>query len=144
MKDYYDCADNRVLKLFTMLFPVYKDNIVNYYSIGDMETIFHLENGSKVIFDELYKTAKYIESRPNTLTELSEKEWLHEFSRKLQRRLSLLNLTKKELGLRIGMPTSTMYRYVNGEKAPDIFIIKKIAKALNRDFIEFTDFDYLL
>lgn len=144
MKDYYDCADNRVLKLFTMLFPVYKDNIVNYYSIGDMETIFHLENGSKVIFDELYKTAKYIESRPNTLTELSEEEWLSEFSRKLQRRLSLLNLTRKELGLRIGIPTTTMNRYVNGEKVPNIFIIKKIAKVLNRDFIEFTDFDYLL
>ena len=144
MTDYNKYTDRYVLRIFEMLFPNYKDDIVEYYNIGDMETIFRMSDGSKVIFDERNKTAKHIEPRPNTLTELSEEEWLIEFSRKLKRKLSMANISRKELSLQTEIPTSTIYRYVRGERVPDIFSIKKIARALNRETVELTDFDYLL
>ena len=144
MIDYNKCSDKYVLKMFTMSFPNYKDDIVDYYYIGDTETIFHISDGSKVIFDGRNKTAKHIGPRPNARTELSEEEWLSEFSRKLKRKLSMSNITRKELSLKTGISIGTIYRYVRGERVPDIFSIKKIARALNRETVELTDFDYLL
>ena len=47
MKDYYDCADKRVLKLFFFFFPVYKDNIVNsdkFYSGAEIVYWFFMNN----------------------------------------------------------------------------------------------------
>lgn len=132
------------LKLFVTLFPNFKDKITDFTDIGDKETIFYMSDGSKAIFDEVFKTVKYIEPRPNPVEMLPKEEWLDEFSRKLRRRLSMVKMTRKELSARTGLSVNTICRYVKGDRVPDIFIINEIAKALDRDSIEFIDFDYLL
>lgn len=143
MRTYKTYGDDYVKKVFLRLFPMYTD-VADYYSIGDMETMFVMSDRSKVIFDELNKTSKYIEAHSSDITELTEEEWLNEFSRKLKRKLFLSKMTKKELSEKTGISINTIYRYTKGERVPDIFSIKKIAKALNRESIEFTDFDYLI
>ena len=137
-------ADAYKLKLFVTLFPNFKDKITDFTDIGDKETIFYMSDGSKAIFNEVFKTVKYIEPRPNTAEKLSKEEWLAEFSRKLKRRLFMANMTRKELSARTGISINTMRRYVNGERVPDIFAINEIAKALDCDSIMFIDFNYLL
>ena len=137
-------ADAYKLKLFVTLFPNYKDKITNFIDIGDMEIIFYMADGSKVIFDEVYKTAKYFEPHLNSLDMLPREEWLNEFSRKLKRKLSIANVTRKELSAQTGFSVNTICRYVKGERVPDIFAINKIAQALNCDSRQLIDFDYLL
>jgi hypothetical protein len=137
-------VDTYKLKLFVTLFPNFKDKITDFTDIGDKETIFYMSDGSKAIFDEVYKTVKYIEPRPYTVESLPKEEWLAEFSRKLKRRLSMANMTRKELSARTGLSINTICRYVKGERVPDIFVINEIAKALNCDSIRFIDLNYLL
>ena len=66
------------------------------------------------------------------------------FSRKLKLKLSIENITRKELSVQTGIAFNTICRYVKGERIPDIYSIYKISKALNREIKEFIDFDYLL
>lgn len=129
---------------FETMFPSYKDKIVDSTYLGDFETIFYINDGTKVIFDEINKTAKYIKPRSNTETELSKEEWLNEFSRKLRVKLSRLNMTGTELSSKTGISTNTLYRYIRGERVPDIFSINKITKALGCKIEDLTNFDYLL
>ena len=135
---------NKSVELFKMMFPVYNDKIIDYVDIRDMETIFYMKDGSKVIFDALDRTAIYIKPRTDSDAELSEEEWRKEFSRKLKRKLAMRNISQKNLAVQTGMPYNTVCRYARGDRTPDIFIIKKIAKALNCEVVELIDFDYLL
>lgn len=135
---------NKSVELFKMMFPVYNDKIIDYMNIGDMETIFYMTDGSKVIFDALDRTAIYIKPRTDSDAELSEEEWRKEFSRKLKRKLALRNMTQKNLAVQTDISYNSISRYSRGERTPDIFIIKKIAKALNCEAAELMDFDYLL
>ena len=137
-------SDAYKLKLFLTLFPVYRDKITNFIYIGDMETIFYMHDGGKVIFDELNKSAQYIDPHTYGQDGLPEEEWLNEFSRKIKRKLSMKNMNRKELASMVGVPLNTIYRYVKGERVPNIFIIKKIAQVLECDVRELVNFDYLL
>lgn len=137
-------SDAYTLKLFVTLFPNFKDKITDFVDIGDKETIFYINDDSKVIFDNIAHTAKYIKPRPNPVEMLPKEEWLDEFSRKLKRKLSMANMTRKELSARTGLSANTICRYVKGDRVPDIFVINEIAEALDCDSIEFIDFDYLL
>lgn len=137
-------SDAYTLKLFVTLFPNFKDKITDFVDIGDKETIFYINDGSKVIFDNIAHTAKYIKPRSNPVEMLPKEEWLDEFSRKLKRKLSMANMTRKELSARTGLSVNTICRYAKGDRVPDIFVINEIAKALDCDSIEFIDFDYLL
>ena len=134
---------SRITRTFKTLFPVYADKIIESYYIGDMETVFYMMDNSKVIFDELDKTAMYIPPRPDSTIELSEEEWRKEFSRKLKRKLIFKNMSQRELSLSSGIPYNTIRRYVGGETIPNVLSIKKISKALECDPSELSDFGYL-
>ena len=54
------------------------------------------------------------------------------------------NITQKDLAVQTGISYISICRYTRGERVPDIFIIRKIAKALDCEIIELIDFDYLL
>lgn len=137
-------ADGMHLRKFMILFPDYEDKIVSYDDIGDMDVCFGISDGGKVIFDTLNETARYISPRPVAVTELPQEEWLYEFSRKLKRKLSMINMTQKELSSNTRIPINTLGRYTRGERVPDIITTKKIAKALGCDVMELIDFDYLI
>ena len=136
---------SNTMSLFKIMFPVYNDKIIGSEYIGDMETIFYMSDNSKVIFDELDKTAMYIAPRNDRQAELSEEEWRREFSRKLKRKLALKNITNMDLVILTGLSYNSICRYTRGERVPDIFTIKRFAKVLNcEDISELTNFDYLL
>lgn len=132
------------VRLFKTMFPNYSDKINDFEYIGDMETIFYMSDGSRVIFDEVDKLAKYIEPNSDGKRELSEKEWQYEFSRKLKRKLELSNITLKELSEATGISYNSICRYARGDRTPDIFSIKKIANFLKCAVMELSDFNYLL
>lgn len=133
-----------VFDLFIMMFPSYSDEIISYKYIGDKETIFYMRDNSKVIFDELDKSARYIKPRENMDSELSEEEWKKEFSRKLNRKISLKNITRKELSDKAGISDRTLRRCFHGDSVPDIFTLHKIAKVLECNEAELIYFNYLL
>ena len=137
-------TNKAVFNLFIMMFPSYSDEIMNYKYIGDRETIFYMKDNSKVIFDELDKSARYIKPRENMSSELSEEEWKNEFSRKLNRKISLKNITKKELSDKVDISYATLRRYFYGDSIPDIFTLRKIAKVLECNEAELIYFNYLL
>lgn len=135
--------NNNVYRMFSLYCPNYSDFVYDQEYLGDFETLFFLEDGDKILFDELNKKWKLISPSPDK-TELTDDEWIAEFSRKLKKKLSLKHMTQKELGELIGVSTFAVSRYVNGIQTPPILILRKIASVLNCSVEELINFDYLL
>lgn len=135
----------QVLKMFCMMFPCYEETgIESYEFIDDMEYIFHIADGSRVIYDDISKFARYLPPRQLCINEVTEEEWKQEFSRKLKKKISFKGTTLKVISENTGIPYRTLMRYSTGERVPDIFSVKKIARELNCDVVKLTNFDYLL
>lgn len=133
-----------VSRLFKELFPSYSDEICDVRGIGDMEVIFYMYDGSKVIFDELDDSAMFIEKDKYNKDELTDEEWLQEFSRKLKRKLKIRNITRHELADKMGLSYNSICRYSRGEHIPNVLVINKMAKILDCTVEELTDFNYLI
>lgn len=119
-----------------------ESTIVRQTLIGDLDTIFELSDGSRILYDELSDRAYNI--RLHELPYLSKKEWTKEFSRKLTNKMCLRGVGQLELANILNISQSTVSRYINGKVAVDMWTIQRIAAYLNCSVSELTNFDYLL
>lgn len=119
--------------------PPASERTVDEKYIGDFETIFILEDGSRILFDEMTKSTRII----IPAIDESDDIWLKEFSRKIKKKMKFKRITQIELADNIGISRLTVSRYVNGQRVPDYLTLKKISKVLNCPLDEITDFWYL-
>lgn len=127
--------------------PPASERTVDEKCIGDFETIFILEDGSRILFDEMTKSTRFVTQATDERTPISEDImddiWLKEFSRKIKKKMKFKRITQVELADRIGVSRLTVNRYINGQRVPDYLTLKKISKILNCPLDEITDFWYL-
>ncbi len=135
--------NNNIYRMFSLYCPNYADLAYKQKYLGDFETLFFLKDGDKILFDELNKKWKLISTSPDK-TELTDDEWVAEFSRKLKKKLSLKHVLQKDLAKALNVSTFAVNRYVNGTQTPPILILRKIAGILGCSVEELTNFDYLL
>ena len=112
--------------------------------IGDFETVFILDNGDRILFNELGNTITFIQPLPPEQIDLTEEQWLSEFSRKIKKKMKLKLFTQTDLADELGISRMSISRYVNGKRVPDYLLLKRFAKVLNCPLEEITDFWYLL
>lgn len=127
---------------FKVEFPELVKDVVDYYPSGYLEIIVKLADGRKYAYDFLSKTKKLISKYEpyEGGNQLTDQEWRSEFARRLKRRMHIKGLTQLDLSRLSCISTHTLSKYTNGESAPNIRNVSKLARILECSVAELIDF----
>ena len=122
------------------------DDVVSEFEIGALETLYIMQNGDKIIYDEINDVfTTYISSMFDDENDiLPMNVWMKEFSRKLKRTLLIRHMKQGELAARIGIGQGTVSKYIRGVSVPSGYIIRTMEKVLKLEPGYLSNFDYLL
>lgn len=122
------------------------DDVVSEFEIDSLETLYVMQNGDKIVYDEINDVfTTYISSMFEGANDiLPMNVWMKEFSRKLKRTLLVRHMNQGELAARIGVGQGTVSKYVRGVSVPSSYTVRAMEKVLNLEPGYLSNFDYLL
>ena len=117
------------------------EKVVDYYMFDNTQLIVELEDGSKILYDYMEKTIRYLR-RPGSSEEndMSEEKWRYEFSQRLRKKMQLRGYGQDTLSQETGISRVTISHYMTGKSIPNLYNANKIANALKCNVIEFIRF----
>lgn len=119
--------DNQIYEDFKLYFPLIADKVNAWHMDGKFELVAELMDGNVVLFDGMEKTLRRL---PKDSSNMTEEECLFEFSKRLGRILFMKGISQTELSKRTGIDQAAISRYLSGKRAPTLYNLDKIAKAL--------------
>lgn len=122
------------------------DDVVSEFEIDFLETLYVMQNGDKIVYDEINDAfTTYISSMfEGSIDILPMNVWTKEFSRKLKRTLLIRHMNQGELAARIGVGQATISNYIKGRSIPSSYTVRAMEKVLNLEPGYLSNFDYLL
>lgn len=122
------------------------DNVVSEFEIDFLETLYIMQNGDKIIYDEINDVfTTYMSSMfEGSIDILPMNVWTKEFSRKLKRTLLIRHMNQGELAARIGVGQATISNYIKGRSIPSSYTVRAMEKVLKLEPGYLSNFDYLL
>ena len=122
------------------------DDVVSEFEIDFLETLYVMQNGDKIVYDEINDVfTTYISSMFEGANDiLPMNAWMKEFSRKLKRTLLVRHMNQGELAARIGVGQATISNYIKGRSIPSSYTVRAMEKVLNLEPGYLSNFDYLL
>ena len=122
------------------------DDVVSEFEIDALETLYVMQNGDKIIYDEINDVfTTYMSSMfEGPIDILPMNVWTKEFSRKLKRTLLIRHMNQGELAARIGVGQATISNYIKGRSIPSSYTVRAMEKVLNLEPGYLSNFDYLL
>ena len=120
--------ENRLMRNFKLQFPNVAAATMSYENYNSTELIAYLEDGSVILYDDLNGT---IRNLPRDSNDMSESEFLFDFSIRLRKMIDVRGIPQNELAQQAGISPLTLSRYVNGRSVPNLYIADRIAKALD-------------
>lgn len=118
-----------MLEDFKIQFPLYSENVVNWYAFDAVQLIIVLDDGLKILYDYIDKTIRVV--RPERLNDITEDSWRFEFSQRLREKMQLRGLKQDTLSELSGMSRVMISNYITGKSTPSLYNAGKLAKALN-------------
>ena len=121
--------------------PNLAKRVVYAYPSGQEEMTFKLDDGSKIAFDRISQSIKTVYS-PDTYNkpyEVTEDECRMEFALNLKRRMMLCGMSNEDLSELSDISRVSISKYVNGRSLPNIYNLRKLARALKCSVRELTD-----
>lgn len=132
---------DRILNEFERNHSDIVGHVVDWYPNGKYEVVAILDDGTRVIYNCLEGTARYIHCRSADTNELDEDEWRKIFAIKLLQKLRDKSLTQLELSEISGVSKISISLYVRGKALPSLYNLTKIANALNCDVSELVNIE---
>ena len=120
--------DDYVYDEFSFNFPSVAKQVLYYYHISDIELIIKLENGEVFSYENINKSLRILPSDSNSLT---EEECIREFAMRLKLMMAVRGMNQTKLSEATGIQQHMISDYTNGKRAPGLYNLDKIAKALN-------------
>ena len=122
------------------------DDVVSEFEIDALETLYVMQNGDKIIYDEINDVfTTYMSSMfEGPIDILPMNVWTKEFSRKLKRTLLIRHMNQGELAARIGVGQATISNYIKGRSIPSSYTVRAMEKVLKLEPGYLSNFDYLL
>ena len=114
------------------------ERATDYYSFDTTQLLIELEDGTKVLYDHMDNTYRYIR-RVNEYDE-NETRWRYEFSQRLRKKMQLKGMGHDILSDLTGISTTMISKYVTGKSTPSLYNAQKLAKALNCSITELVRF----
>lgn len=122
------------------------DDVMSEFEIDALETLYVMQNGDKIIYDEINDVfTTYMSSMfEGSIDILPMNVWTKEFSRKLKRTLLIRHMNQGELAARIGVGQATISNYIKGRSIPSSYTVRAMEKVLKLEPGYLSNFDYLL
>lgn len=112
-------------------------HVVDWYLNSEHEVMAELDDGTRVLYDGLDGTARYLRSIVNK-GDLTEPEWRKLFSIRLAGLLKDKLMTQLELSEKSGVSRVAISSYIRGKALPSVYNLHRIANALGVDVYELT------
>lgn len=119
--------DDYVYDEFSFNFPLIARQATSYHHISDIELIIKLKNGEVVSYENINKSLRVLPSDSNSLT---EEECIREFAMRLKLMMAVRGMSQTKLSEATGIQQHMISDYTNGKRAPGLYNLDKIAKAL--------------
>ena len=113
---------------FSFNFPSIAKQATSYHHISDIELIIKLENGEVVSYENINKSLRIL---PSDSMSLTEEECRREFAIRLKLMMTVRGTSQTKLSEATGIQQHMISDYTNGKRAPSLYNLDKIAKALN-------------
>lgn len=126
-----------ILESFKNDYIRWYNRMIDWYGNGDYEIVVILDDGSKLIYSQSTGTMRFLK---NERVDISEEDWLKDFSMTLKHKVSMSGLTRQDLSDITGISKVSISNYMNGKSMPSHYNMLKIAKALNCSVYEFTHY----
>lgn len=111
---------------------------IDWYTFDMTQLIIELEDGTKILYDNIDKTYRYLKRIYEDEDE--ENRWKYEFSQRLQKKMQLRAIGQDALSNISGISRPMISRYVSGRSIPSLYNAEKIARALNVSLTELVRF----
>lgn len=113
-------------KNFQLYFPHIYENIAEIVKKAYGEYTVRLNDGRFVIYDMIRNTIRYL---PNIDT-MTKEECMEDFSIRLYKLMVRRGMTQAQLAAKSGLRQPDISRYITGERMPNLYTLRKIARAL--------------
>ena len=120
-------VEESLLRNFEMIDPSAAARMVGYEMPDKFSLIITLDDGRKILYDDLLDTTRYLNLYPDSMT---EEEIMMEFRYRLRHAMSVRGFNQIRLSEETGIPVSMISRYLTGDNIPSILKVIQIAKAL--------------
>ena len=119
--------EESLLRNFEMLDSLSAARMVDYEILDTYSLIVTLDDGRKLLYDQLTDSTRYLNTDPDSM---SEEEMMFELQFKLHRMMIRKGYDRNRLAEETGISVSMIGRYLNGTSIPSIINIKKMANAM--------------
>lgn len=125
----------RLFESFKLYYPSIAKMTVDYHMDGPDVLIAKLSDGATIRFDDMEHT---FQSIPYSSDDMTEENCRYEFAIRLRRLMVYEGISQAELADKIGVSQVSISNYLTGKRTPNLYVLDKIAKALNCSIDEFT------
>ena len=125
----------RLFESFKLYYPSFAKKTVEYRTFGPDILIAKLSDGDTIRFDDMEHTFQRI---PYSSDNMTEENCRYEFSIRLRRIMVYKAISQAELAEKIGVSQVAISNYLTGKRTPNLYVLDKIAKALDCSLDEFT------
>ena len=125
---------NELRANFRLYFPSIADTAVKFEELGPHELLIELKDGTEMSYYDLDHTILVL----NNQNDVSENTFRKQFGIRLRRVLESKGMSQCELSEKTGIPQCVISRYATGSRAPNIYTVNKIAKAIGCSIDDFT------
>lgn len=125
---------NSMFDNFKLYFPSMFRKTEKFKEVSETEAIVYLNDGSRVVYDDLGKTFRNLPANSDRMT---EEECRNEFGIRLRYLMYWRGISQIELSERTGISRVMLNKYIMGKHTPSFYVVDKIAKALGCSTEEF-------
>lgn len=136
----YINAWDKYFENFTRTLPSAAEKVVDWWPSGRFEITMKLEDGSRVIYNDLNNTSRFVRHETFNADISSEDEWKNIFASRLTDLMRVNFISAGELSDRTGLSRQIVSSYINGRRIPNGYNLVKIAKAIGCSVTELTEF----
>jgi predicted XRE-type DNA-binding protein len=122
------------------MFPYIAEHVRCYTPQGDFELLIHLDDGSSILYDDIYKSFRGL---PANSDDMTRDECKREYGMRLTTIMDRRGISQSVLSEMTGIPQSIISSYVTGRNCPSFYQADKIAKALGCSTDDFRYVDNL-
>ena len=120
-------VEESLLRNFEMLDPFSYSRMTSYEMPDKFSLIVTLDDGSKLLYDDMEDSTRYLNLDPTSLT---DDEMLNEFRYRLRHAMRSRGYNQLMLAEDAGISEVMISRYLTGVSVPSFLNVMKIAKAL--------------
>lgn len=136
----YNHKWSEIFEAFERMFPAMARKATDWWPSGRDEITVKFRDRTRMIFDGLSNTGRYINRERIDANNGDEEQWLKHFAYKLSRKVAESGMSQRAIAEQVGITPAMLSRYCKGTSVPSFIKIKKLSIVLQCSVTELTEF----